>query len=94
MAGCQGAVIGALTKDGGVDLSLTQRLGAAARPELALTFHRAIDLTTDPLAAVRSLVDLRDATGQVRSSGSEGQRAKAQPIAWSDPLPLAWVRSL
>ena len=58
-AGAAGAVIGALAPDGMPDLALTARLAERARPEMAVTFHRAIDLTPDPVAAVQSLLPLQ-----------------------------------
>ena len=57
-AGAEGVVIGALTPHGEVDLQLTQRLISAARPELAVTFHRAIDLTVNPRKALEDLLPL------------------------------------
>lgn len=58
-AGASGAVIGALTPEGMPDLALTARLAERARPEMAVTFHRAIDLTPDPVAATQSLLPLK-----------------------------------
>lgn len=58
-AGAAGAVIGALTAEGLPDLALTARLAQRARPEMAVTFHRAIDLTPDPVAAMQSLLPLK-----------------------------------
>ena len=58
-AGAAGVVIGALTAEGGVDVALTTRLAERARPELAVTFHRAVDLTVDPVGAVAALQPLR-----------------------------------
>ncbi|XAS68268.1 copper homeostasis protein CutC [Micrococcaceae bacterium Sec5.7] len=59
--GAHGVVTGALTPAGGVDVPATRRLVAAARnanPIAQLTFHRAIDQTPDPLAAVELLIEL------------------------------------
>ncbi len=49
--GVKGIVSGALTGEGGVDRSATERLLRAARP-LVFTFHRAFDAASDPGAAL------------------------------------------
>ncbi len=56
-AGVDGVVIGALLPGHTIDRSQTARLIEAARP-LAVTFHRAVDLTPDPAAALTTLVEL------------------------------------
>lgn len=56
-AGAAAVVIGALTRDGGVDVEATGRLIAAAG-SASVTFHRAFDLTVDPLAALDTLRSL------------------------------------
>ncbi len=55
--GAAGVVVGILTPDGGVDLRRTARIvdRAAGAP---VTFHRAFDVTPDPLRALDELVDL------------------------------------
>ncbi len=70
--GAAGIVIGCLHPDGTVNEARTAALAAAARP-LAVTFHRAFDMTPDPLAALDSLV--RCGIGRVLTSG---QRPTAQ----------------
>jgi len=68
--GVSGIVIGALEVDGTIALDSTRRLIAAAREissEINITFHRAIDHTTDPVAAVTTLLDLE--IDRVLSSG-------------------------
>lgn len=56
--GVEGVVLGALRSDGRIDLPLCRRLIDAARP-LSVTFHRAFDLTPDPLESLESLLELR-----------------------------------
>ncbi|WP_162055376.1 copper homeostasis protein CutC [Pontibacter pamirensis] len=55
--GADGVVIGVLNKDGSVDTARTQELIAHAGP-LSITFHRAFDLTPDPLKALDALLQL------------------------------------
>jgi copper homeostasis protein len=66
--GADGVVIGCLRADGRVDLDRSARLIAAARP-LAVTFHRAFDLTPDPWQALEDLVCL--GADRVLTSGQE-----------------------
>ena len=74
--GCDGVVIGILKPDGMVDVERTRALIAAARP-MSVTFHRAFDMTPDPLAALDTLISLGVerllTSGQERSAleGSE-----------------------
>jgi copper homeostasis protein len=65
--GAAGIVLGALDDGGHVDVSATRDLVAAAhgRP---VTFHRAIDETPDPLAAIDTLAAL--GVARVLSSGA------------------------
>jgi copper homeostasis protein len=56
-AGAHGVVIGALTPDATVDVAMTARLIALARP-LKVTFHRAFDATADPFAAFSEVLVL------------------------------------
>lgn len=56
-AGAEGVVIGALDRGGRIDTVLTRRLAEAARP-MAVTFHRAFDLTRDPAEALDTLIAL------------------------------------
>lgn len=54
-----GVVIGALTASGEVDEDLTARLISAARPEMSVTFHRAIDAARDTMEAFKVCQRLR-----------------------------------
>ncbi|MFK4297965.1 copper homeostasis protein [Arthrobacter sp. GAS37] len=59
--GAHGVVIGVLTASGAIDVRATRRLADSAletNPDAQLTFHRAIDQTPDPAAAVEQLVEL------------------------------------
>ncbi len=67
-AGANGVVIGVLTPDGDIDAERTRRLIDEARP-LAVTFHRAFDMTRDPFAALETLVAL--GVDRVLTSGQE-----------------------
>jgi copper homeostasis protein len=55
--GMAGVVIGALTPEGRIDERVTRTLADAARP-MAVTFHRAFDLTVDPREALDTLARL------------------------------------
>jgi copper homeostasis protein len=69
--GIDGIVLGALTDQGEVDVALTRELVALAAP-LPVTFHRAFDLTRDPLTALEQVI----ASG-CRRLLSSGQAASA-----------------
>lgn len=56
--GADGVVFGVLTKDGKIDTGRTQELIEHAGP-LSITFHRAFDLTPDPIKALDDLLQLK-----------------------------------
>jgi copper homeostasis protein len=56
--GADGVVIGALTREGTIDIRRTLELIEHARP-LSITFHRAFDLTPDPIKALDDLLELK-----------------------------------
>lgn len=55
--GCDGVVIGALTRDGDIDVDLCSQLMRAAGP-MGVTFHRAFDAARDPSAALEQVIGL------------------------------------
>lgn len=64
-AGAKGIVIGALTEESLIDVVATKELVAVARAKAhglgvscEITFHRALDVTHDPVAALQALADL------------------------------------
>ena len=67
--GADGVVFGALLPEGRIDEELTTRLLEAARP-LSVTFHRAFDMSGDPLEALDALK--RIGVHRLLSSGQEG----------------------
>ncbi|WP_328531940.1 hypothetical protein OG984_12805 [Nocardioides sp. NBC_00368] len=79
-AGADGIVIGALTPHGEPDVEMVRGLAdAAAAYEATVTFHRAIDLTADPVAAIRSLDGVVDRV--LTSGGAPAAAAGAATIA-------------
>ena len=56
-AGVSGVVIGALDKDGNVDMATMRALIQEARP-MSVTFHRAFDVCADPRAAFEDICRL------------------------------------
>jgi copper homeostasis protein len=74
--GVAGVVFGILTTEGAVDALRTKRLVAAAE-DLQTVFHRAIDFTSDPVAAAAMLADL----GVTRVLTSGGARTALEGAA-------------
>jgi copper homeostasis protein len=72
-----GVVIGLLSADGTIDIPRTRALVARARP-LAVTFHRAFDMTPDPFAALDTLISL--GVERVLTSGQEASVLEGLPL--------------
>jgi copper homeostasis protein len=75
--GADGVVIGLLTADAKVDVERTRRLIERARP-MAVTFHRAFDMTSDPFAALEILIGL--GVDRVLTSGQEESVLEGLPL--------------
>jgi copper homeostasis protein len=75
--GADGVVIGVLTADGEIDAERTDDLLSLARP-LSVTFHRAFDMTRDPLRALKALVDI--GVDRVLTSGQEATVLEGLPL--------------
>ncbi len=85
-SGASGVVIGALCADGTIDATLTRRLIERARP-LAVTFHRAFDVTRDLRASLDTLMELgvdRVLTSGGAPSAPEGAEAIAALVDQSN----------
>lgn len=67
-AGVDGLVLGCLHPDGSVDESATRQFIQMARP-LPVTFHRAFDLTRDPVEALEGII--RTGAARVLTSGQQ-----------------------
>ena len=67
-SGASGVVFGLLTSHGEVDVDRTRALVKLSRP-MEVTFHRAIDLTPDPFAALEAIIG--SGADRVLTSGAE-----------------------
>lgn len=87
-AGADGVVLGALTPSGAVDAVRMRDLVAAA-DDAEVTFHRAIDLVADPIAALDTLAELgvaRVLTSGGAARASEGLERLAALVEHSAEL--------
>lgn len=75
--GANGVVIGLLRADGTVDTDRVGELAHLARP-LAVTFHRAFDMTPDPLEALETLIAL--GIDRILTSGQEASVLEGLPL--------------
>ncbi len=91
-AGADGIVIGALTEHGDPDVDWIRQLAhLAAGYDATVTFHRAIDLTADPVAAIRALDGVVDRvlTSGGAQSAAAGAATLAEMVAVDGPDVLA-----
>lgn len=75
--GADGVVIGMLTAAGEIDRERTRELIALARP-LSVTFHRAFDMTPDPIQALETMIGL--GVNRVLTSGQEPSVLEGLPL--------------
>ncbi len=76
-AGAAGVVIGVLRPDHSVDTDAMRKLIALARP-LAVTFHRAFDRVTKPIAALEALIKL--GVDRILTSGQAPVAPQGAPL--------------
>jgi copper homeostasis protein len=76
-AGVDGVVFGMLDTDGTVDEGQCRDLIRLARP-MSVTFHRAFDMTADPLAALDTLIDL--GVDRVLTSGQQASAVRGADL--------------
>ncbi|MEO6456073.1 MAG: copper homeostasis protein CutC [Ginsengibacter sp.] len=97
--GCNGVVIGALTKQGKVDKEKCSLLVNLAYP-LGVTFHRAFDRAADPFEALENIIEIgceRILTSGQKPTAIEGAQLIKQLISRADDriiiMPGSGVRS-
>ncbi|MFP4090781.1 MAG: copper homeostasis protein CutC [Cyclobacteriaceae bacterium] len=73
--GADGVVIGVLNADGSVDVNRSAQLVSVARP-MSVTFHRAFDMTRDPLEALEDIISL--GADRLLTSGQERSAIEGQ----------------
>jgi copper homeostasis protein len=84
--GCDGVVIGLLTRDGSIDIKRSAQLAAAAYP-LEVTFHRAFDRCRDPFEALEQLIQIgcqRILTSGQQPTAPQGMDLIAQLVKAAD----------
>ncbi|MCF2495660.1 copper homeostasis protein CutC [Dyadobacter chenhuakuii] len=79
--GANGVVLGILTRDGQVDVTRTKSLVEHAKP-MKVTFHRAFDLTPDPVKALKAVIE----TGAERILTSGQKPTAVEGIALLEQL--------
>ena len=80
--GVAGVVVGCLTADGAIDEARMQALVEAAGP-LAVTCHRAFDMTRDPAEALEALIRCRRRPGaDQRPARHRDRRRRASGRNW------------
>ncbi|KAJ3844925.1 copper homeostasis protein CutC [Lentinula raphanica] len=78
MAGVEGFVFGVLTKEGRVDVTRTRRLIDASLPA-RVCFHRAFDMTRDPMEALNDIKEI-DGVTRILSSGQYKSASQTESL--------------
>jgi copper homeostasis protein len=78
--GADGVVFGLLTKDGQIDKARTRELAELASP-LQVTFHRAFDMTADPVQALEDIISIKGITRLLTSGQEKSAYEGAELIA-------------
>ena len=79
-----GIVIGCLNKDDEIDLKKINLLIEKARP-LKVIFHKAIDITSDPLKSLKNLIKYSNINGVLTSGGFK--KAEDGCLLYTSPSP-------
>jgi len=91
IAGVSGVVTGILKVDGHVDRERMARIVSAARP-MDITFHRAIDMTPDPIEALDVLAEVginRVLTSGQKASAWDGRESIRKLVAHAKGLGIS-----
>jgi copper homeostasis protein len=75
--GCDGVVLGVLDAEGNIDMPRCRTLISAA-DNMGVTFHRAFDLTRDPLSSLEDVIQL--GCERVLTSGAQASALEGAPL--------------
>ena len=76
--GADGVVIGALTRDGSIDMATCEKLVKAVPAGINITFHRAIDVCRDPFEALEKIISL--GCNRILTSGHAADALAGIPV--------------